>query len=755
MFPRVHQLLSIDDLGEEALPEGSTVLSLTELDEPLFSANTPQKFYALKTVWRHSKNILWVTSGARAENPHSQMTNGIGRCMRSEHPNITLQMLDINPVSKDSATIIAEYLARLEMLSTWSTEPQAGDYLWSLEPEVYVEDRKALIPRLYPRDASNKRYNTTRRIVMENIDPQQANLNIPIGKDSREVQQPSPIRIPQSLPFSCDIRTIRIKYFLLSTLRVTDGSRLRICVGADTATQETHLVASPVSESPAVIPAAWCIPLGQRDPFSALAATSAYLVARSITHHVSDDDVLVLHDPAASVVDALLNILSARSMSLFITTSKKNNARGWRYVDENSTERVVRDLLPFGTTKFLDLSAGSKASETIEECLPHHCQTIDPARILCAELELLPSVRMDEVAAVLEVASAKRNSMIEATTSIPMIQLGGISNYSTAIGERFAIVDCTEPSVQTVVRPIDDGTIFRADRTYFMVGLSGQLGQSLCKWMVTHGARFVVLTSRRPEVDPKFDRLMEQMGAVVKVLPMDVTSRESARQCYKTVAETMPPIAGVANGAMLLRDDLFDKMSYEDFMTVTNPKVVGSLILEEIFFNTPLDFFIFFSSTTAVLGNSGQSNYAAANQFMNSLAAQRKQRGAVASSIDISSIIGIGYVERDDVVDEFTFTKMGYRPMSEQDLQYAFAEAMLIGKSDHQGPAELVTGISPLHLGGQASDGFFRDIKFSHYITERPEHRTTSGNSSHSLTVKAQLAEAKTKSSVSSIIKGA
>src|SRR5699024_5061092 len=110
---------------------------------------------------------------------------------------------------------IAEYLARLEMLSTWSTEPQAGDYLWSLEPEVYVEDRKALIPRLYPRDASNKRYNTTRRIVMENIDPQQANLNIPIGKDSREVQQPSPIRIPQSLPFSCDIRTIRIKYFLL------------------------------------------------------------------------------------------------------------------------------------------------------------------------------------------------------------------------------------------------------------------------------------------------------------------------------------------------------------------------------------------------------------------------------------------------------------------------------------------------------------------------------------------------------------
>lgn len=92
--------------------------------------------------------------------------------------------------------------------------------------------------------------------------------------------------------------------------------------------------------------------------------------------------------------------------------------------------------------------------------------------------------------------------------------------------------------------------------------------------------------------------------------------------------------------------------------------------------------------------------------------------------------------------------------MSEQDLQYAFAEAMLIGKPDYQGPCELVTGISPIHIGEQVSDEFFRDLKFGHYITERLEQQAVMGSSSHSLSVKAQLAKAQTKASVFSIIKG-
>lgn len=755
MFPNVSRVQSIQELNASGLVEASTILSLTELDEPLFATNTPQKFDALKAIWRQAKNILWITTGARAENPHSQMTNGVGRCMRSEHPNITLQILDVDRINSHTTALIAENFMRLEMLSKWSTELNPGELLWSLESELYVENDMTIIPRLYPFEASNRRYNTTRRVVTEEVDPQQSEITFVIEEDSREVQRPSPLRMRSAMPFSCEMRTICVTHFLLSTLSIVPGAHLEICVGVDATTQETFLAASPTAESPACIPADWCIPLrGQADPVTALAALSSYLVARGIVQLATKGDTLVLHEPRPPVADIVQSMIGSKSVTLHITTSRRNAGRQWQYIDKDLPERIIKELLPSTATKFLDLSPESGSSEVIARCLPPSCQTIDPATLLYANVGLRPFISKDEVSRLLDLAWSNVASTVKRASDLPLVQLRDISTYSATVGARFAIVDCTVPSVQAVVRPIDEGTLFRADRTYFMVGLSGELGQSLCTWMVAHGARYVVLTSRRPKVNHKFTRSMERVGAIVKTLPMDVTSRESAHKCYETVVKTMPPIAGVANGAMVLIDNLFDKMPYDDFMKVTNPKVLGSVILDELFYDTPLDFFIFFSSTTAVLGNSGQSNYAAGNEFMCALAAQRKKRGVAASAIDISSIIGIGYVERDSVVDEFTFTKMGYRPMSEQDLHYAFAEAMMVGKVNYPGTGELVTGISPLHLGDQASDQFFRDLKFSHYILERPDEQAAAGKTSSSQPLKVQLAAAKTKADVVSIITG-
>lgn len=755
MFPNVSRVQSIQELNTSGLVEASTILSLTELDEPLFAANTPEKFDALKAIWHGAKNVLWITTGARADNPHSQMTNGVGRCIRSEHPNIILQILDIDRINSHTTALIAEHLTRLEMLSRWSAELNPGDLLWSLEPELYVENDTTFIPRLYPFEASNKRYNTTRRVVTEEVDPQQNDITFAIEEDSREVQRPSPLRMRSALPFSCEIKTIRITHFLLSTLSIVPGAHLRICVGVDATTQETFLAASPTAESPAIVPADWCIPLrDQDDPVTTLAALSSYLVARSIIQLATEADTLVLHEPHISVADIVQNMADSKSVTLHITTTKSDTGLQWQYMDKNLPELIIRELLPSTATKFLDLSPDSGSSEAIARCLPRSCQTIDPATLLHAGVVLRPFTSKDEVARLLNIAWSNVACTVKRASDLPLVQLRDISTHSAAVGARFAIVDCTVPSVQAVVRPIDEGILFRSDRTYLMVGLSGELGQSLCTWMVAHGARYVVLTSRRPTVNPKFIRSMERMGATIKILSMDVTSRESARKCCETVVDTMPPIAGVANGAMVLIDNLFDNMPYDDFMKVTNPKVLGSMILDELFYDTPLDFFIFFSSTTAVLGNSGQSNYAAGNEFMCALAAQRKKRGVAASAIDISSIIGIGYVERDSIVNEFTFTKMGYRPMSEHDLHYAFAEAMTIGKVDYPGTCELVTGISPLHLGDQASDQFFRDLKFSHYILERPDEQAAAGKTSSSQPVKVQLAAAKSKVNAVSIITG-
>ncbi|KAJ5722336.1 lovastatin nonaketide synthase, partial [Penicillium malachiteum] len=758
MFASVHRFVSIEEMNSSGLAEGSTVLSLTELDEPLLAMITPQKIDALKTIWRQAKNILWVVNRSRGENAYSQMVNGIARCVRHEYPTMTLQILDFDCITKGTASMIADSVSNLQMLSNFATETHDEDLMWSLEPEIYFENGAKLIPRLLPCDASNKRYNTTRRVVTEDVDPQHTNLTFSSEEGLPGVHQHSPLRINRELPFSCETREIRVTHFLLSSLSIVSGAYLRLCIGVDTATQEGLFFASPMSESLAQVPEGWCISLGQADPIAILTAISSYILARAIKQSLSGYDTLLLHEPHPTVVQNLQNMLEDISISLQVTTSNKNAPKEWLYVDGNISQRRLKDILPASTTKFLDLSSSSMVSKVITQCLPRNCHTIDPATVLYPGIELRAFVSAAEVGVVLKETwdrlipvPLKANSPPQ---SLPVVLLTTLTEPPAAGKSRFSIIDCTCPSVKAVVRPIDDGVLFRSDRTYFMVGLSGELGQSLCKWMVVHGARHMVLTSRNPKVDSRFISSVKAMGADVRIMPMDVTSYESARGCYETVVKTMPPIAGVANGAMVLRDTPFENLDYDDFMTVLNPKVQGSLILEDIFHDAPLDFFIFFSSTAAVKGNRAQSNYAAANQFMHSLAAKRKKRGAAASVINIGAVIGIGYVERDDVVNEFTFARMGFRPIAEQDIHHAFAEAMLVGTPTYNETCEVVTGISPLNPDDRAVDFFFSDLKFSHFVSQVPAEQATMSKTANIQPVKVQLAKAKSKTHVLSIIQG-
>jgi acyl carrier protein len=72
------------------------------------------------------------------------------------------------------------------------------------------------------------------------------------------------------------------------------------------------------------------------------------------------------------------------------------------------------------------------------------------------------------------------------------------------------------------------------------------------------------------------------------------------------------------------------------------PKVAGSWHLHDLTRGHPLDFFVLFSSGAALLGSPGQSNYAAANAFMDSLASLRQAQGRHALSINWGSWSDVG-----------------------------------------------------------------------------------------------------------------
>ncbi|KAL4971415.1 hypothetical protein BDW66DRAFT_155688 [Aspergillus desertorum] len=751
-YARVLQIPALEEICFHQMANSCTVVSLIDLDGPLFAALTPDRHDALKTLWRQSGNILWVTTGSRAENPHSNMALGVARCMRFEYPNITIQILDVIDEKDRTPNLIAEHLLRLELLDQWCNDSRSGELLWSLEPEVHVENSVVLIPRLYPYVDGNNRYNTSRRLVRQIINPQETEFVLTRDRGHLQVERPSPLRIPPIPVSFTSLRTIRVTQFFMSTLRVGPRTRLMLTVGHDP--DGRYIALAPSMESPVNVPSEWCQLLpSAMDPVHAITIVAARIIARSIARSAAKGDCLLIHNPSP-VLAAVLNEMR-KDFTVTYWTDSKASSSGWQHLDGYLPEQEVKELIPSAVTKYIDLTdfpGDSASGRLIGRCLPTGCDAIGRAFFVGLDTQIGPHAPIPEIAQTLFECSSELSLGAGGEGTLSTVSRVSIQTFSqNEVQPWFAVADCLLESCSAIVQPIDTGTLFKPDKTYLLVGLTGEIGQSLCRWMVKHGARHIALTSRRPNVQPAFLSAMEGLGATVNIFSMDITDRSSLRACVDAILEGMPPITGIAHGAMVLQDMLFDNMSHETFVKVMAPKAMGSQYLDELFYDTPLDFMIFFSSTTLALGNSGQSNYVAANAYMNTLAAQRKKRGLAASSIDIGVIIGLGYVERADDLSAERFINLGYKPMCEQDLHQLFAEAIVLGRPDCAEPCELVSGISSVYTDSGDKNEYLQDIRFSHILKQRAGIRAH-GDATSTVPLRLQLAEAKTASEALSIM---
>lgn len=240
----------------------------------------------------------------------------------------------------------------------------------------------------------------------------------------------------------------------------------------------------------------------------------------------------------------------------------------------------------------------------------------------------------------------------------------------------------------------------------------------------------------------------------------DITRREDLARVHSEICRNFPQIAGVANGALVLRDKAFANMDLETFQTVVRPKVDGTIYLSELFHENTLEFFIPFSSIVATMGNVGQSAYSAANCFMKSLITQRRRRGLAGSVIDISRVLGVGYVERETKAQGKLTEKQIERimnvtmPMSESDLHQLFGEAVLAGRPDSGEKIDIITGIRT--LTSEATNNVFwaANLKFSHFIRDLGDAVGEEDSKTARVPVKTQLLAAKDIDDMYKILKG-
>jgi acyl transferase domain-containing protein len=205
----------------------------------------------------------------------------------------------------------------------------------------------------------------------------------------------------------------------------------------------------------------------------------------------------------------------------------------------------------------------------------------------------------------------------------------------------------------------------RSDATYMITGGLGSLGLEFARWLVDQGARHLVLVSRRQQTAPI--EALESIGASVEIISADVA--DEARMT-SLVNELSPPLRGIIHAAGVQTRRSISEMNLDQFNAVLRPKVAGGWALHRATAGMDLDFLIFFSSMSSVTGSVELGHYAAANQFLDSLAQHRRARGMVALSINWGPWAGDGMVTSEI---GGLFEKLGVKPLARDQAIQALA----------------------------------------------------------------------------------
>ncbi len=191
-----------------------------------------------------------------------------------------------------------------------------------------------------------------------------------------------------------------------------------------------------------------------------------------------------------------------------------------------------------------------------------------------------------------------------------------------------------------------DGASIKEGGVYLITGGLGGIGFALARRMASRGCRLALvgrtslpkrsqretwlrLHGPNDSVSLMIRRVqeLEELGAEVLLTPADVSDLEAMRTVLQTIEGAFGRVDGVVHAAGLLRDGLAETKTVDEIGAVLAPKVHGTRVLDTLFADRRLDFFVTCSSTSTAIGPAGQVDYVAANAYLNAHAKLRRAEG--------------------------------------------------------------------------------------------------------------------------------
>jgi pseurotin A synthetase (hybrid polyketide synthase/nonribosomal peptide synthetase) len=499
----------LDDIEDHDIDGLESAVVLADLDEPIFQALTARGLAKLQGIFSPNRYVLWLTNGFRGQTPYHSASIGLGRTLKGETPQLKLQFLDLDTLS-DVQDLVIETFLRLAFVS----KNDIGATLWTTESEIVLSDGDIVLPRIFPIPTLNDRLNSIRRVITKHVDTKASAVElVPLDERGSMTYQANDSGLnPKTLCQAAaeDSVVVQMLYSSAWALDVVPG-KAHMFIGVGISSEGAMvLLATPRNSSWVSLPRRWTKEIGHEHS-GADAVTAGLMVRAILAQRLAESadprPLAVLGaDPAFLSYMNVVRSSSQQSRDVFYLTTSQDRWEedgSFIFVHPQSTRRVANAAVPVDLGALIDLTAGS--ASPIAELLRSATRICPESSLVrrCGSTETKEGLD-SAVEATLLTAYEHVDKLRSSVPHLSYVTETTVRAVADIVGDGsqpyFTVLDWTETTKSTVmlerIRPIDLTTVLSPEKTYVLVGLTGDMGESLCRLMASHGARYFIVASR-------------------------------------------------------------------------------------------------------------------------------------------------------------------------------------------------------------------------------------------------------------------
>ncbi|KAI1120200.1 polyketide synthase [Nemania abortiva] len=760
------------ELSSLEISSKTIYISLCELEYPLLATMSMEEMSSLQRLTNTAKTLLWITGAySLSSSPNADLTlaNGLSRALMLEQPSLRFSILDVGRLDAlDFANTFDNVLRALKVLPGVDDKEfvQVEDILYNSR---FVPD--ARINSLFRRRMRHD--NPVQDTALNDAGRAQLAISRPGVTDTIYFQQAQDVATAVPTGFvDVEIKAVSLNakdvYTLSGHAETKNGtSALEFCgivreVGPDVENPQVGdrvVVMAPNHFTTVERVPAWSAQrMEPNEEFGVLCtipiAYSTALYALQDRGHLRAGESVLIHAGAGAFGTAAINIAQLVGATVYATCSSELKRQHLinelhipldRIFNSRGTS-FAEDVRQATGGRGVDLVINSLVGDLMHaswECLANFGRFVEVGKrelVDGGRLQMgmflknttftafdLSELFYHEDQYYRDIWIAKMKQALELYRA-GSIKAGPIAKYDVSqISQAFRAFSVKDRIGKIVVSlenreslvplaPSKYLTTFNSEKIYLLIGCLGGLGRSLSHWMLKRGARHFAFLGRSGDDKLGAKELLSHLrknGAQAIVVRGDVSAYADVQSAVEACLATGRAIGGTVQAAMGLSEALFSQMSNKDWHTAVQPKWVGTWNLHHALagHEDDLDFFLLTSSVSGSVATATESNYCAANGFLDAWARWRRSQGKKAVSVGLGMISDIGYLHENPEIEQLLLRK-GIQPLTEEEYLQVIDLALSGEGGDFSGScsipssAHMLTGLESAGLRKLADQGW-------------------------------------------------